>query len=94
MRRTTGLVLALLASLAFAACSGGEEAEEVSPLDRLAEAKTSLDETSGVHLTLSADELPAGVNGLLAAQGIGTHAPAFEGDIQVSTNGLTAKAAT
>ena len=51
-----------------------------------------LDETSGVHLTLSADELPAGVNGLLAAQGIGTHAPAFEGDIQVSTNGLTAKA--
>ena len=92
MRRAAGLVLALLAPLALTACNGGDEAEELSPEDRLAEAKTALDETSGVHLTLSADELPTGVNGLLAAEGVGTHAPAFEGNIQVSTNGITAKA--
>ena len=60
MRRAAGLVLALLAPLALTACNGGDEAEELSPEDRLAEAKTALDETSGVHLSLSADELRDG----------------------------------
>lgn len=92
MSRAAGLVLALLAPLALAACDGGDEAAEETPEERLTDAKTALDETSGVHLALQADELPAGVNGLLAADGIGTHAPAFEGNIQVSTNGITAKA--
>ena len=87
------LAVTLLAPLLLAACSDGDAAEELSPEERMAAAKTALDETPGVHVVLATDDLPAGVNGLLAADGIGTHAPAFEGDIQVSAGGLTAKAA-
>lgn len=73
-------------------CSN-DDASELGPEERLAAAKTALDETAGVRIELAADELPPSVDGLLAAEGVGTHAPAFEGDIQVSTGGLTAKAA-
>ena len=93
MKPGVALALALVAPFALASCGGGDEAPELTAEERLAEAKTALDETSGVHLDLRADKLPPGVNGLLAADGVGTHAPAFEGDIQVSTGGLTAKAA-
>jgi lipoprotein LprG len=93
MTRAAGLVLAVLAPFALASCGGVDEAQGLTPEERLAEAKTALDDTSGVHITLQADKLPNGVNGLLSADGVGTHAPAFEGDIQVTTGGLTAKAA-
>lgn len=93
MNLTRGLVLGVLAPFALVSCGGGDEAQELTAEERMAEAKTALDETSGVHITLKADELPAGVSGLLSAEGVGTHAPAFEGDIQVTTGGLTAKAA-
>jgi lipoprotein LprG len=93
MNRAVGLVLAVLAPLALASCGGADEAQDLTPEERLAEAKAALDDTSGVRITLQADELPTGVNGLLSANGVGTHAPAFEGDIQVTTGGLTAKAA-
>ena len=93
MNRAAGLVLAALAPLALASCGGADEATDLTAEERLAEAKTALDETSGVHITLRADELPTGVDGLLSADGVGTHAPAFEGDIEVTTGGLTAKAA-
>lgn len=85
--------LALLGSGTLAACGGDDEAPELSAEERLAAAKTALDETEGVRIALQADELPPSVNGLLTADGVGTHAPAFEGDIQVATSGLTAKAA-
>lgn len=97
MRRTRALVaLAVLAPVGFgalASCGGDEEAPELTAEERLAEAKTALDETPGVRISLAADELPPAVNGLLAAEGVGTHAPAFSGDIQVATSGITAKAA-
>ena len=85
--------LALLGSGTLAACGGDDEAPELSAEERLAAAKTAIDETEGVRIALKADELPPSVNGLLTADGVGTHAPAFEGDIQVATSGLTAKAA-
>lgn len=91
MRSRSGLVLAAVAPLALAACTGGGDDPELTPQDRLAEAKAALDDTSGVHLTLEADELPPSVDGLLSADGVGTHAPAFEGEIRVATGGLTAK---
>ncbi|GAB6985064.1 hypothetical protein JCM10369A_15880 [Nocardioides pyridinolyticus] len=53
----------------------------------LAAAKTTLDETSGVHLTLATDNLPDGVTGVEKAQGVATHAPAFEGTITVNLLG-------
>lgn len=96
MTRPRALVaLAVLAPLALgllAACGGDDDAPDLSPEERLAAAKTALDDTEGVRLALKADELPPTVNGLLTADGVGTHAPAFDGEIQVAANGLTAKA--
>lgn len=79
-----GLSLVLLT-----ACSGGEEDTPESPEDALAAAKTNLDDTSGVALSLTTDGLPAGVDALSKATGVGTHAPAFEGDLEVTVGGLT-----
>ncbi len=49
----------------------------------LAAAKQTLDETSGVSLTLDADEVPSGISAVVAAEGVGTHAPAFDGTLTV-----------
>ena len=50
-------------------------------------AKTTLDETSGVQISLATEDLPPGVTGILGAAGFGTHAPAFDGSITVSLSG-------
>ena len=79
--------LALAACLVVTACAG-EGGPQGTPSEVLAAAKTALDETSGVTLSLRADELPDGVDGVLAATGVATHAPAFDGDLTVVVNGL------
>ena len=86
-------VAALAVPLLLASCSGADSAPEESPTERLAAAKAQLDDTSGVRIRLEADQLPSGVNGLLAADGVGTHAPAFQGTIKVAASGITADAA-
>jgi lipoprotein LprG len=86
----TAVLVGVVATLT--ACSGPGE-PEVSPERTLAAAKRNLDETSGVRIGLATDKLPAGVNGLLNAKGVGTHDPAFEGDIKVAASGVTADAA-
>jgi lipoprotein LprG len=50
-----------------------------------------LDETSGVKVSLTTDELPEGVDGMLEATGLGTHPAAFQGEIKVLVNGITAR---
>jgi lipoprotein LprG len=72
--------------LALTACSGDDASgdDDRSPEEVLAEAKTELDETSGVEITLVTKDLPDGVTGILEAEGTGTHAPAFDGTIDVS----------
>ena len=87
--RRTASVLAALALLAGAtACSGDDPVSEgKSPEEVLAEAKTTLDETSGVSLSLSTEDLPEGTTALKAAEGVGTHAPAFDGQITVVLSG-------
>lgn len=87
-RMPVALVAGALA-LSLAACSGDDEggAADQSPEEVLALAKSTLDETSGVALTLSTSDLPDGVTGVERAEGIGTHAPAFEGDITVVLSG-------
>jgi lipoprotein LprG len=77
--------LALLAT----ACSGDDGGGEEAPEDVLAAAKATLDETSGVELELSTEALPKKVDGLVKATGVGTHAPAFEGDIDLVVNQLS-----
>jgi lipoprotein LprG len=56
----------------------------------LSAAKTTLDETSGVRISLSTEKLPPTVDGILKAEGVGTHDPAFEGDLKVASGGITA----
>jgi lipoprotein LprG len=84
--------LALAAALPALVLAGGcsEDSEpERSPEEVLAAAKQELDDTSGVRLDLTTDELPQGVDGVLEAAGVGTHAPAFDGDLTVLVNELT-----
>jgi len=79
-----------LTALSLAACGGdsdGGGGSDAAPEDVLAAAKTNLDETSGVNLTLSTKDLPDGVTGVEKAEGVGTHAPAFEGSITVVLSG-------
>ncbi len=79
------LPLVLLAS----ACSGDEAEDEPTAEEALAAAKVTLDETAGVELRLSTDALPEEVDGLVDATGVGTHAPAFEGTVDLSVNKLS-----
>ena len=73
----------------LAGCSDGGAGEpDQSPAEVLGSAKLALDETSGVTLSLSADELPDGVDGILDATGVATRAPAFDGSLTVVVNGL------
>lgn len=90
MTRAALVPTLLVPLLAVAACSGSGE-PEVSPEERLAAAKTVLDETPGLTLSIETDELPAGVTGLLSGEGVATHDPAFEGTLEVFGSGLSAK---
>ena len=89
LTRLAGLLTATtLAAAGLGACSGSDSSgggskDEPTAEEVLAQAKTDFDETSGVSISLSTDELPDGVTGIVSATGVGTHAPAFEGSITV-----------
>jgi len=90
--RTRGSLAVLLALVTvLSACSGKKE-PTAAPADTLAAAKQNLDATSGLRIGLSTPKLPAGVNGLLTADGLATHDPAFKGAIKVAASGITADA--
>jgi lipoprotein LprG len=74
--------------LVLAGCSGGggdsAQADEPSPAEVLAEAKRTLDDTSGLTLRLDTSDLPEGVAGITTASGAATTSPpAFDGTISV-----------
>lgn len=72
------------ALLMLVGCSGDpEERDQRTPEQVMKEAKATLDETSGVAITLEAQDLPEGVTAVRAAEGVGTHAPAFDGTLTV-----------
>jgi lipoprotein LprG len=75
--------------LALGGCSSADAPQPQSPEESLAAAKATLDETPGVHILLETKKLPTGVNGILRADGYGTHAPAFRGTIKVAASGVT-----
>jgi len=87
------VAVAVLAVVPAVAGCSGDDTPSRPATDVLAAAKKNLDETSGLRLSLVADGLPPGVNGLLDAKGVATHAPAFKGDIRVAASGITADAA-
>jgi lipoprotein LprG len=90
--RSTALALALAAALLGGTACSGDSQPETSPEDTLAAAKKTLDGTSGVTIGLSTPQLPTGVTGLLKADGVATHDPAFKGAIKVAASGITADA--
>lgn len=94
--RATGLLVAFLAAvLLLAGCGGsdseGDAADEPTPAEVMAQAKTLFDEAQSVHLELSTDSTPEpGSNGVLGASGDVSSAPAFAGDVKVVLAGVTA----
>ena len=78
-------------ALLLTGCTSESPAEEqgLTPEQVLEKAKQTLDETSGVRLTLTTDALPDGVSGVTRAEGVGTHAPAFDGTLTVVLGGAT-----
>lgn len=88
-RLASSVVAAIVTVSSLAACSGSDEGggSDATPDEVFAAAKTNLDETSGVKLTLDTKDLPDGVTGVETAEGVGTHAPAFDGTITVVLSG-------
>ena len=84
-----GLVLGGLSACSDDNAGGGDDA---SATEALAAAKKTLDETSGVKITMSTDDLPNGVTGITSAEGTGVHPSAFEGTFKLSVSGLPADA--
>ena len=87
------MALALLMVAALVACGGSDkvEAKPPSAAEPLAAAKVKFDAAMFVHLTLRSSGIPASVNGVLGADGSGTHAPAFRGTLDVGVSGFQAK---
>jgi lipoprotein LprG len=95
-RRRTRLLVgacAVLAAGTLAGCSDdpGSVSADRSPEEVMGLAKTTLDETSGVSLSLTTSDLPSGVDGVKAATGVGIHPPAFDGSLTVALSGTEFK---
>jgi lipoprotein LprG len=95
MRRTKavpGLLLALLLGpgLVVQGCSGDNKATAgKTPQQVIAAAQKQLDETKGVTLALTTNNLPSGVTGVETAEGTGIHPAAFDGTLKVSLGGTS-----
>jgi lipoprotein LprG len=89
--RLTGLAAAGLIGLvgvSLSACSDDEPVSDSKGPEEVMElAKTTVDETSGLSIRISTDDLPDGVTGIEDAEGVATHEPAFEGSITVPLMG-------
>lgn len=92
-RASPALAAALLVPAhLLAGCSGEEDAGSgadsgPTPEEVLAQAKDTLDQTSGVQLSLTTQDMPDGTTGITSATGVATSAPAFEGQLAVSLAG-------
>ena len=93
-RATSAVAALLLLTGALAGCSSDAASPNptsgVSAAEALAAVKAKVDAASSVHLTLAGKGLPDRVSGVVSADGVGTHAPAFKGTLQVKVNGTQA----
>ena len=79
------LVPVFLAGLLLTSGCGGGSGSDDDPATALKTAQQKLEETSGVSVSLTTDDLPEGVQGLKSASGTLTDAPAFDGTLGVVT---------
>ncbi len=87
------LVLGGLAACSDDSKDGGDNGDDdANPEEVLAAAKATLDDTSGVNISLTTKDLPKGVTGITSAAGTGIHPSAFEGTFKLSVSGLPADA--
>lgn len=85
------LVAVLAAALLLTGCGAEKKkSDSKTPAEVMQSAKKHFDDASSVHIALSTDSTPSEGNGVLGATGDLTHDPAFEGDVKVVLNGLTA----
>ena len=87
-----GLALGGLSACSDDDKGGSGDDDKASAQDVLAAAKKTLDDTTGVAITLSTKDLPDGVTGITSAEGTGVHPSAFEGTFKLSVSGLPADA--
>lgn len=87
--RTAAAVASVLLLATTTACSsdGGESGGD--PQQRLESARKVIDDAESIELSMRTDELPSGVEGIVSAEGVGTHEPAFDGNAEVHAFGLT-----
>lgn len=96
--RIAATVLSALAIAGVSACSSTEkppsptQTTEPSPAQRLAAAKAKVDAATSFHITLSSAGLPDGASGIVSADGVGQHPPAFKGTFKVRLRGVEADA--
>lgn len=88
--------LALAAPLFLTGCVGQDDdpiSDGNSPEDVMELAKESLDETTGVDLSVTSSSIPDDVSGavLVSADGTAMHPASFEGSITGSLSGFTAE---
>ncbi|MGI8523053.1 MAG: LppX_LprAFG lipoprotein [Nocardioides sp.] len=83
--RTRLVVLLVATCLALMGCSSAKDSAQKlgDPAKVLRLAQHKLISTSGVHFVLDTKDLPAGVQGIKAADGTVTDAPAFDGTLTV-----------
>lgn len=90
---TRALTIAVVIAAALTACSADKsvEAKKLTAAEQLAAAKAKADAATSMHLTLRSSGIPDTANGVLAADGSGTHAPAFKGTLDARIAGFAAK---
>jgi lipoprotein LprG len=95
--RLAAAALAALCLFSTAACSGDGATptptqSAPSATQRLASAKAVVDKAASVHLLLASKDVPQGSNGIISADGVGVHPPAFKGTFKVRVGGVEADA--
>lgn len=89
LKPTAAVVVTALGIAVLSACSSDGDSGGGDPAERLDAARAELDDATSIELTLETDELPSGVDGILSAEGVGTHEPAFDGTAQIHAFGIT-----
>ena len=101
MRLPKSIVSAALAALCLvgvSACSNDaatpspSQSAEPSPAQRLAAAKAKVDAATSFRLKLTSADVPDGASGIISADGVGQHPPAFKGTFKVRLRGVEADA--
>lgn len=89
-----GALAAVLVSGVLGACSHAPAAPKVPPAQRLADARTRLEQSPAVGLTLDSADLPGGASGVMGATGTGLFSPpSFAGTLTAKVGGISGKIA-